>query len=90
MAMSEISLSCLQPQIHEIAANSPVCLFVGGKRLVRVGCATTNERLRRWCLDNKLVTLPFNVIMVETTLGGSTSALCHGSGRTYINGQETI
>ena len=55
----------------------------GGKRLVRVGCATTNERLRRWCLENKIVTLPFNVIMVETTLGGSTSALCHGSGRMH-------
>jgi hypothetical protein len=55
----------------------------GNKRLVRVGCATTNERLRRWCLDKKLVTLPFNVIMVETTLGGSTSATCHGSGRQH-------
>jgi hypothetical protein len=55
----------------------------GGKRLVRVGCATTNERLRRWCLDRNLVTLPFNVIMVETTVGGSTSALCHGSGRMH-------
>jgi hypothetical protein len=55
----------------------------GGKRLVRVGCATTNERLRRWCLEKKLVTLPFNVIMVETTVGGSTSALCHGSGRMH-------
>lgn len=55
----------------------------GGKRLVRVGCATTNERLRRWCLEKGLVTLPFNVIMVETTLGGSTSALCHGSGRMH-------
>lgn len=57
-----------------------------GKRLVRVGCATTNERLRRWCLDKKIVTLPLNVIMVETTLGGSTSAMCHGSGRA----QKTI
>lgn len=55
----------------------------GGKRLVRVGCATTNERLRRWCLDKNLVTLPYDVIMVETTLGGSTSALCHGSGRMH-------
>ena len=57
--------------------------LAGGKRPVRVGCATTNERLRRWCLDRNLVTLPFNVIMVETTLGGSTSALCHGSGRMH-------
>ena len=55
-----------------------------GKRLVRVGCATTNERLRRWCLEkNNMVTLPYNVIMVETTLGGSISALCHGSGRAH-------
>ena len=55
----------------------------GGKRLVRVGCATTNERLRRWCLDKKIVTLPLDVIMVETTLGGSTSAMCHGAGRAH-------
>ena len=55
----------------------------GGKRLVRIGAATTNERLRRWCLDKKLVTLPLNVIMVETTLGGSTSATCHGSGKRH-------
>lgn len=54
-----------------------------GQRLVRVGCATTNERLRRWCLDKKIVTLPLNVIMVETTLGGSTSAMCHGAGRAH-------
>ena len=42
-----------------------------GKRLVRVGCAVTNERFRRWCVSEKKVTLPLNVIMVEITLGGS-------------------
>lgn len=38
-----------------------------GQRLVRIGCATTNERLRRWCLAKKMVTLPLNVIMVEVS-----------------------
>jgi hypothetical protein len=45
------------------------------KTLVRVGCATTNELLRRWCIDNKKVTLPLNAIMVEMTLGGSNAPI---------------
>ncbi|KXS94449.1 hypothetical protein AC578_5189 [Pseudocercospora eumusae] len=52
----------------------------GGKRLVRVGCATTNERLRRWCVEHNKVTLPFNIIMVEITCGGSNGPICHGAG----------
>lgn len=43
----------------------------GNTKLVRVGCSTTNEQLREWCIRDKLVTLPLNVIMVEITLGGS-------------------
>lgn len=49
--------------------------------LVRVGCATTNERLRRWCVKNNKYTLPLNVIMVEITLGGSNAVISHGAGR---------
>ncbi|KAI5364226.1 putative L-gulonolactone/D-arabinono-1,4-lactone oxidase, FAD-binding domain, PCMH-type [Septoria linicola] len=52
----------------------------GGKRLVRIGCATTNERLRRWCVTHDKVTLPFNIIMVEITSGGSNGPICHGAG----------
>lgn len=46
-----------------------------GKCLVRLGCAVTNEQLRRWCIDNKLYTLPLNVIMVEITIGGSNAPI---------------
>ncbi|EER30008.1 hypothetical protein D8B26_007284 [Coccidioides posadasii str. Silveira] len=48
--------------------------------LVRIGCSATNEDLRRWCLDKKLLTLPLNVIMVAITLGGSNAPICHGAG----------
>ena len=57
----------------------------GGKRLVEVGCAVTNEAFRRWCNAND-VTLPLNVIMVEITLGGSNAPICHGAGR----GNQTL
>ena len=45
------------------------------KTLVRVGCATTNEQMRRWCVQNGTVTLPLNVIMVEITFGGSNAPI---------------
>lgn len=54
-----------------------------GNYLVKVGTACTNERLRRWCVENKTVTLPLNVIMVEITLGGSNAPICHGAGRRH-------
>lgn len=54
-----------------------------GNTLVRVGCAVTNERLRRWCIENKKLTLPLNVIMVEITMGGSNAPICHGAGRAH-------
>ncbi|KAL4747894.1 hypothetical protein BDW72DRAFT_181638 [Aspergillus terricola var. indicus] len=50
------------------------------KSLVRVGCATTNEQFRYWCVKAKRVTLPLNVIMVEITFGGSNGPICHGAG----------
>lgn len=62
----------------EFAAGKP---RIPGNKLVRVGCATTNERLRRWCIKNKTVTIPLNAIMVEITLGGSNAPICHGAGR---------
>lgn len=61
----------------------PGAARVKGNALVRVGAAVTNERLRRWCVKNKKLTLPINVIMVEITLGGSNAPICHGSGRRH-------
>ena len=48
--------------------------------LVAIKSGTTNEQFRRWCLDKKKVCLPFNVIMVEITFGGSNAPICHGAG----------
>jgi len=60
------------------------------KALCRIGAATTNEQFRRWCLKTKEAgseevgnwewTVPFNVIMVEITWGGSNAPICHGAG----------
>ncbi|KAI0011317.1 hypothetical protein F4779DRAFT_238289 [Xylariaceae sp. FL0662B] len=54
-----------------------------GNTLVRIGVSCTNERLRRWCVENNKVTLPLNVIMVEMTIGGTNGPICHGSGRAH-------
>lgn len=54
---------------------------VSGNVLVRVGVSTTNERLRRWCVEqNKKYTYSLNVIMVEMTVGGTNGPICHGAG----------
>ena len=45
------------------------------KRLVRIGCAATNERFRQWCNGTGMVSLPLNVIMVEITFGGSNAPI---------------
>eukprot|EP01100_Stratorugosa_tubuloviscum_P011123 TRINITY_DN48_c0_g2_i2.p1 TRINITY_DN48_c0_g2~~TRINITY_DN48_c0_g2_i2.p1 ORF type:complete len:678 (+),score=400.71 TRINITY_DN48_c0_g2_i2:24-2057(+) len=54
------------------------------KGLCRIGPATTNEHFREWCLSeqggNFTWTVPFNVIMVEITWGGSNAPICHGAG----------
>ncbi|KAF5658163.1 oxidoreductase [Fusarium circinatum] len=63
--------------IHEGKTGKP---RIAGNTLVRIGCAATNERLRRWCVAKKTVTIPLNVIMVEITLGGSNAPICHGAG----------
>ncbi|KIX01633.1 uncharacterized protein Z518_09359 [Rhinocladiella mackenziei CBS 650.93] len=52
----------------------------GGKKYVRVGTSTTNEQLRRWCIDTAKLTLPMNIIEVEITMGGSNATICHGAG----------
>ena len=46
-----------------------------GKKYVRVGTSTTNEQLRRWCIDIGKVTLPLNIIETEITMGGSNGTI---------------
>jgi hypothetical protein len=52
--------------------------------LCKIGTATTTEQFREWCLDplggGERYTLPWSVIIVETTFGGTISAMCHGAG----------
>jgi hypothetical protein len=62
----------------------------GSSGLVRVGCATTNEQFRLWCLEQNLVTLPLNVIMVEITMGGSNAPICHGAGRRHTTLSDLV
>ncbi|RGP81448.1 xylitol oxidase [Fusarium longipes] len=79
------ALPILQPPPSELQKIE----FVAGKprtfgnKLVRIGCATTNERLRRWCIEQGTVTIPLNIIMVEVTIGGGNAAICHGAGRRH-------
>lgn len=49
--------------------------LANGKRYVRVGTSTTNEQLRRWCIDTGKVTLPLQIIEVEITMGGSNATI---------------
>ncbi|KAL2128519.1 hypothetical protein VTI74DRAFT_9079 [Chaetomium olivicolor] len=53
---------------------------IKGNALVRVGCATTNEQLRRWCVGDNEYAYPLNVIMVEITAGGANAPIRHGAG----------
>jgi hypothetical protein len=50
-----------------------------GKQLVKAGVAVTSEDFRRWQLDNKWV-LPVDTLLVEVTMGGIASGICHGAG----------
>jgi FAD/FMN-containing dehydrogenase len=50
-----------------------------GKQLVKAGAAVTSEDFRRWQLDNKWV-LPVDTLLVEVTMGGVASGICHGAG----------
>ncbi|KAG9124347.1 hypothetical protein FRC07_011965 [Ceratobasidium sp. 392] len=59
------------PAPLETKADSTLCTIKAG---------TTSEMFRVWCLQNRLWCIPFNVIMVEITFGGSNGPICHGSG----------
>ena len=52
------------------------------KILCKVGAATTTEQLREWCILNNWA-VPVDVVIVETTYGGTISAICHGCGITH-------
>lgn len=69
--------------IELVAATSSVRPKTVGNALVRIGVSTTNERLRRWCVDNGQYTIPLNSIMVEMTIGGTNGPICHGAGRRH-------
>ncbi|CCM02786.1 uncharacterized protein FIBRA_04895 [Fibroporia radiculosa] len=51
-----------------------------GHAFVKIMAGTSNDQLRQWSFDNKAWCMPFNVIMVEVTLGGTNAVICHGSG----------
>ncbi|TFY63527.1 hypothetical protein EVJ58_g3204 [Rhodofomes roseus] len=51
-----------------------------GHAFCKIMAGTTNDQLRQWSLNNKTWCIPFNVIMVEITFGGSNAPICHGSG----------
>ena len=50
--------------------------------LCKIGAATTTEQLREWCLANDWA-VPVDVVIVETTYGGTISAICHGGGLSH-------
>lgn len=54
-----------------------------GKKYVRLGTSTTNEQLRRWCIDIGNVTLPMNIIEVEITQGGSNAMIWYANPMCY-------
>ncbi|KAJ3065063.1 hypothetical protein HDU98_011539 [Podochytrium sp. JEL0797] len=53
-----------------------------GDGCFKIGAAVTNEHLREFCIKNGHWSMPFNVIMVEITVGGSNAPICHGGGLT--------
>ncbi|CAE6418865.1 unnamed protein product [Rhizoctonia solani] len=64
----------------EVPPTPPGTLRANKMTYCTVKAGTTNEMFREWCLDNRLWTLPLNVIMVEITMGGSNGSICHGAG----------
>ena len=48
---------------------------------VKIGSATLNFQVLKWCVQNGF-TIPLNVLMVLNTVGGTTSMCCHGAGLT--------
>ena len=63
-------LQLIKPLPETISNNQMLC---------RIGTATTTEQLAEWCLANNWA-VPVDVVIVETTYGGTISAICHGGG----------
>lgn len=61
--------------------------FVGqnsvGNGLVRIAAAVTNEELRQWLIKGNKWALPASTIVVEGTVIGTLSTICHGAGRRH-------
>lgn len=41
---------------------------------------TTNNQFRQWCTNNGSWCLPFNVVVLQVTMGGTNATICHGAG----------
>ncbi|GJE93850.1 FAD-binding domain-containing protein [Phanerochaete sordida] len=68
----------------ELSGITPVASVAGrtapaGHAFFQIMAGTTNEQFREWCFAHKTHCLPFNVIMVEVTFGGTNAPICHGS-----------
>lgn len=63
-------LQLIQPLPETISNNQMLC---------KVGTSITTEQMRVWCLANNWA-VPVDVVIVETTYGGTISAICHGGG----------
>jgi hypothetical protein len=77
-------IPALEPSINPHSEFEGITLLTNPSNdphpLIAIKAGTTNEQFRRWCLQHKRVCLPFNVIMVEITFGGSNAPICHGAG----------
>ena len=74
-------------QTIEVVSDKP---RVKGNVLVRIGASTTNEQMRRWCVEHNKYTYPLNVIMVEMTVGGTNAPICHGAGRAHMTLSDLV
>jgi len=63
-------LQLIKPLPETISNNQMLC---------KIGTAITTEQMRQWCLANNWA-VPVDVVIVETTYGGTISAICHGGG----------
>ena len=51
-----------------------------GHAFAKVMAGTTNNQFRQWCTENGSWCLPFNVVVLQVTMGGTNATLCHGAG----------
>ncbi|KAG8746297.1 hypothetical protein FRC12_014324 [Ceratobasidium sp. 428] len=84
-----VNLHAFSPTIEELQKTSdlvgievaPTPLGLHSKTtLCTIKAGTMSEIFRVWCLRNRVWCLPFNIIMVEITFGGSNAPICHGAG----------